>query len=236
MNHSSSLSVVDSSCNLYLNKCTFSSCSIPCPIFGGDRSHAFHFLTICKFESTRCWTSLQLWYVLSFQTLWFSLEILQKSGYSGFSALWVHSPSFLVLPAQLFHAQPLCVVPWPRLCPLLTSFTSTQQPVWLGHRQLPWHVGQVSPSRSPSWPSWEVQLGPCRASLVIWLYPWVSSWSEIIYLFLDKPFISVTFICKEIGFLLDVWGGICRDWASPKIMIIMTIAAPRCQVHRLPYL
>lgn len=35
-------------------------------------------------------------------------------------------------------------------------------------------------------------------------YPCIVSRLEIIYLFLDKPFISVTFIFKEIGFLLDV--------------------------------
>lgn len=50
------------------------------------------------------------------------------------------------------------------------------------------------------------------------------------YLFPDKPFISVTFIFKEIGFLLDVWGGICQDSVSPKIMMRMTMAAALYQV------
>lgn len=62
-------------------------------------------------------------------------------------------------------------------CFYFISFTFSQS-LWLGHRQFILTILDPDPS-----------------------------WLGIIYLFLDKPFISVTFIFKEIGLLLDVRGG-----------------------------
>jgi hypothetical protein len=134
------------------------------------------------------------------------------------------------LSTKSFHSQPLRVAAWQ--CSTLLLHLNHLPPSHLlvsGHWELVWHIYPQSATFSSIFPSslW-VKLGYLKFSPVAWTYLWNLSWLEIIYLFLDKSFISVTFIFKEIGFLLDVWGGICWDSASPNIMVLMTMATPHC--------
>lgn len=145
-----------------------------------------------------------------------------------FLALQPCSPPCSVLTAELFCSQPLRVITWQCLCLLLASFTSSPAvslarvtghengPSATSHvqRHLPDHLEGSTGSAQDPFQGLNHSPG-CHPDLRFCIYFWIS------------PFISVTFIFKEIGFLLDVWEGICWDSASPKIIITATASA-RC--------
>lgn len=200
-----------------------SSCPPPPTFFGGGIDVMILIFLLIVNLNTQSWINVQLRFLLTSQTLpWKTLVAFLLFGSAAvFSTMFcAHCRAVLfptspcnhltisVPPVRFIHLQPSGVsgsVTGHENGPSATSHLQ---------RHLPDHLeGSTGSAQDPFW---GLNHSPgCHPDLRFCIYFWIS------------PFISVTFIFKEIGFLLDVWEGICWDSASPKI-IITAIASARC--------